>query len=401
MDGYYSDKELMTLGFKEVGKCVLISTKTSIYGAFNVLGLAKRTGARILHTSTSEIYGDPKCSPQSESYRGNVNTIGPRSCYDEGKRAAETLFFDYNRKHDVDIKVIRIFNTYGPRMDIGDGRVVSNFIVQSLKNENITIYGDGSQTRSFCYAEDLIDGMIRMMESRDGFTGPVNLGNPEEYTMIQLAETIVKMTNSYSKIVYMPLPQDDPVQRKPDIGIKNDTCELGINFVIGKENYTEISQVAETMKSLGADHVKFAPLFSNDTEGYHKDIKDDVTAQLDELGKRLNDGSFKIIDLYTDDFDNYEVFKRTYSRCPIKEFVCIIAANSKVYYCHDKAYLSDGCVCDLNVQSFREGWYSDEVTEKFRKFDAMKTCGQHCVYDSRNILINSYLDMDLNHVNFV
>lgn len=184
-------------------------------------------------------------------------------------------------------------------------------------------------------------------------------------------------------------------------GIKNDTCELGINFVIGKENYTEISQVAETMKSLGADHVKFAPLFSNDTEGYHKDIKDDVTAQLDELGKRLNDGSFKIIDLYTDDFDNYEVFKRTYSRCPIKEFVCIIAANSKVYYCHDKAYLSDGCVCDLNGQSFQKGWNSDEVTEKFREFDAMKVCRQHCVYDSRNVLINSYLDMDLNHVNFV
>ena len=183
--------------------------------------------------------------------------------------------------------------------------------------------------------------------------------------------------------------------------IKKDSCELGINFVIGKENYMEIEQVAETMKSSGANHVKFAPLFSNDTEGYHKDIKNDVIAKLDELGKRLNDDQFKIIDLYTSDFDNYEVFKRTYSRCPIKEFVCIIAANSKVYYCHDKAYLSDGCVCDLNGQSFYNGWNSDEVTKKFKKFDAMKVCGQHCVYDSRNVLINSYLDMDLNHVNFV
>ena len=183
--------------------------------------------------------------------------------------------------------------------------------------------------------------------------------------------------------------------------MKNDDCELGINFVIGKENYTEIAQVAETMRSLGANHVKFAPLFSNDTEGYHKDIKNDVIAKLDELGKKLNDDRFKIIDLYTGDFDNYEVFQRTYSRCPIKEFVCIIAANSKVYYCHDKAYLSDGCVCDLNGQSFQKGWNSDEVTEKFREFDAMKVCRQHCVYDSRNVLINSYLDMDLNHVNFV
>ncbi len=183
--------------------------------------------------------------------------------------------------------------------------------------------------------------------------------------------------------------------------MKNDDCELGINFVIGKENYTEIAQVAETMRSLGANHVKFAPLFSNDTEGYHKDIKNDVIAKLDELGKRLNDDKFRIIDLYTGDFDNYEVFKRTYSRCPVKEFVCVIAANSKVYYCHDKAYLSDGCVCDLNNQSFEEGWNSDEVTKKFREFDAMRVCRQHCVYDSRNVLINSYLDMDLNHVNFV
>ena len=179
----------------------IYTTKTSIYGAFNVLGLAKRTGARILHTSTSEIYGDPKCSPQSESYRGNVNTIGPRSCYDEGKRAAETLFFDYNRKHDVDIKVIRIFNTYGPRMDIGDGRVVSNFIVQSLKNENITIYGDGSQTRSFCYVDDLVEGMIRMMNSKEGFTGPVNMGNPDEFTIKELAELIIELTGDRKSVV--------------------------------------------------------------------------------------------------------------------------------------------------------------------------------------------------------
>lgn len=183
--------------------------------------------------------------------------------------------------------------------------------------------------------------------------------------------------------------------------IKDNQCELGINFVIGKENYKEITQVAEIMKRLGANHVKFAPLFSNETEEYHKDIKEEVIATLNETANRLNDETFKIIDLYTSDFDNYEVFKRTYSRCPIKEFVCIIAANSKVYYCHDKAYLSDGCVCDLASQSFAEGWNSEEVTKKFREFDAMETCRQHCVYDSRNVLINSYLDMDLNHVNFV
>ena len=183
--------------------------------------------------------------------------------------------------------------------------------------------------------------------------------------------------------------------------IKNDDCELGINFVIGKENYKEITEVANTMKELGVNHVKFAPLFSNETEEYHKDIKEEVITNLSRLSERLNSDKFKIIDLYTSDFDNYEVFKRTYSRCPIKEFVCIIAANSKVYYCHDKAYLSDGCVCDLKDQSFEEGWNSEEVTRKFKEFDALKVCKQHCVYDSRNVLINSYLDMDLNHVNFV
>ena len=195
----------------------IYTTKTSIYGAFNTLGLAKRTGARILQASTSEVYGDPEISPQTESYRGRVNTIGPRACYDEGKRVAETLFFDYHRQHGVDIKVMRIFNTYGPRMDIGDGRVISNFIVQALRNDDITIYGDGSQTRSFCYVDDLVEGMIRMMNSRDGFTGPVNVGNPGEYTIKQLAEMVIELTGSQSKIVYQDLPADDPLQRKPDI----------------------------------------------------------------------------------------------------------------------------------------------------------------------------------------
>lgn len=195
----------------------IYTTKTSMYGAFNALGLAKRTGARILQASTSEVYGDPECSPQPENYRGCVNTIGIRACYDEGKRIAETLFFDYHRKHSVDIKVMRIFNTYGPKMDSGDGRVVSNFIVQALKNDDITIYGDGSQTRSFCYVDDLINGMILLMNSRENFTGPVNIGNPGEFTIKQLAEIIIKLTGSSSKLVYQELPQDDPTQRKPDI----------------------------------------------------------------------------------------------------------------------------------------------------------------------------------------
>ena len=193
--------------------------KTSVYGAMNCLGLAKRTGARILQASTSEIYGDPLMHPQPESYWGNVNTTGIRSCYDEGKRAAETLFFDYHRKEKVDIKVLRSFNTYGPRMDIGDGRVVSNFIVQALKGENITIYGDGQQTRSFCYVDDLIEGMLRMMNSSAGFTGPVNIGNPGEFTIRELAEIIVDLTGSRSRIIYEPLPSDDPIQRKPLIDL--------------------------------------------------------------------------------------------------------------------------------------------------------------------------------------
>lgn len=193
--------------------------KTSVMGALHTLGLAKRCHARILQASTSEVYGDPEIHPQPENYRGCVNPIGPRSCYDEGKRMAETLFFDYHRQHRVDIKVIRIFNTYGPRMSAYDGRVVSNFIVQALKGEDITIYGDGKQTRSFCYVDDLIDGMIKMMESRDGFTGPVNIGNPKEFTMLELAEKVISLAGSDSKIVFKPLPQDDPMQRQPVIDL--------------------------------------------------------------------------------------------------------------------------------------------------------------------------------------
>ena len=195
------------------------TTKTSVLGALNMLGLAKRTNARILQASTSEVYGDPEVHPQPESYRGCVNTIGPRSCYDEGKRVAETLFFDYHRQHGVDIKVMRIFNTYGPRMHPNDGRVVSNFIMQALRGEDITIYGDGSQTRSFCYVDDLIDGMIRLMNSRDGLTGPINMGNPGEFTMKQLAYKVIELTGSQSKLVYQALPQDDPTQRQPIIDL--------------------------------------------------------------------------------------------------------------------------------------------------------------------------------------
>jgi len=193
------------------------TTKTSVVGAINMLGLAKRTKAKILQASTSEVYGDPDVHPQPETYKGLVNPIGPRACYDEGKRCAETLFFDYHRIYNMKIKVMRIFNTYGPRMDANDGRVVSNFIVQALKGEDITIYGDGKQTRSFCYVDDLIDGMLKFMKSRDDFTGPVNIGNPEEFTMIELAERVIDLINSKSKLKYLPLPQDDPMQRQPDI----------------------------------------------------------------------------------------------------------------------------------------------------------------------------------------
>jgi UDP-glucuronate decarboxylase len=193
------------------------TVKTSVHGAINMLGLAKRTKARILQTSTSEVYGDPSVHPQTEEYWGNVNPIGPRACYDEGKRCAETLFFDYHRQHGVEIKVIRIFNTYGPRMHPNDGRVVSNFIMQALRGEDITIYGDGSQTRSFCYVDDLVEGMLRMMDSPPDNIGPINLGNPVEFTMIELAELVLKLTGSTSKLVRRPLPQDDPRQRQPDI----------------------------------------------------------------------------------------------------------------------------------------------------------------------------------------
>ncbi|MBW2599077.1 MAG: SDR family oxidoreductase [Deltaproteobacteria bacterium] len=193
------------------------TVKTSVMGAIHMLGLAKRVKARILQASTSEIYGDPAIHPQIENYWGNVNTIGIRSCYDEGKRCAETLFFDYHRQNNVDIRVIRIFNTYGPRMHPNDGRVVSNFIVQALNNRDITIFGDGTQTRSFCYVDDLIEGMIRMMNGPNDFIGPVNLGNPGEFSMLELAEKIIDLTDSQSKIVYGPLPQDDPRQRQPDI----------------------------------------------------------------------------------------------------------------------------------------------------------------------------------------
>jgi UDP-glucuronate decarboxylase len=195
------------------------TTKTSVHGAINMLGLAKRLKCRILQASTSEVYGDPAIHPQTEDYWGNVNPIGPRSCYDEGKRCAETLFFDYHRQHGLEIKVARIFNTYGPRMHPSDGRVVSNFIVQALKGEPITLFGDGRQTRSFCYVSDLIEGLIRLMESPDGITGPINLGNPTEFTIQELADLVLAEAGSQSQIVIRPLPQDDPKQRRPDISV--------------------------------------------------------------------------------------------------------------------------------------------------------------------------------------
>ena len=195
------------------------TTKTSVHGAINMLGLAKRTRARILQASTSEVYGDPLKHPQEEGYWGNVNPIGPRSCYDEGKRCAETLFFDYHRQHNLKIKVARIFNTYGPRMRPNDGRVVSNFIVQALENKPITVYGDGSQTRSFCYVDEMIEAMIRLMNTTDEITGPINMGNPKEFSIRELAETVIELTGSRSEIVLRPLPSDDPVQRQPDIAM--------------------------------------------------------------------------------------------------------------------------------------------------------------------------------------
>lgn len=217
------------------------TTKTSVHGAINVLGLAKRTHARVLQASTSEIYGDPEVHPQREDYRGSVNTIGPRACYDEGKRCAETLFFDYHRQHGLEIKVARIFNTYGPRMLPNDGRVVSNFIVQALAGEDITIYGDGQQTRSFCFVDDLVDGLIRLMDSPADITGPMNLGNPHEITILELAERVIAMTGSSSRLIRKPLPADDPVRRCPDIGFAERTLgwhpqvplEQGLDKAIG------------------------------------------------------------------------------------------------------------------------------------------------------------------------
>jgi len=201
------------------------TTKTSVHGAINMLGLAKRTKAKIFQASTSEVYGDPEVHPQQESYWGRVNPIGIRSCYDEGKRCAETLFFDYHRQHALEIKVVRIFNTYGPRMHPNDGRVVSNFIVQALRGEDITIYGDGSQTRSFCYVDDLIEGFVRLMASPKEVTGPINMGNPGEFTIHELAETVLKMVGGNSKMIMMPLPQDDPKQRQPDITLAKNTLD--------------------------------------------------------------------------------------------------------------------------------------------------------------------------------
>ena len=213
--------------------------KTSVHGAINILGLAKRTGAKVFQASTSEVYGDPTVHPQPETYWGNVNPIGVRSCYDEGKRCAETLFFDYHRQHQIRVKVARIFNTYGPRMHPADGRVVSNFIVQALRNEPITIYGDGSQTRSFCFVDDLVDGFLAMMASHDELVGPINLGNPYEFTMLELASLVISVTGSGSELVYQPLPQDDPRQRQPNISLAN--RELGWAPSIALEDGLEIT----------------------------------------------------------------------------------------------------------------------------------------------------------------
>jgi len=226
------------------------TTKTSVHGAINMLGLAKRLGCRILQASTSEVYGDPKVQPQHESYWGHVNPVGPRACYDEGKRCAETLFFDYRRQHGLPIKVARIFNTYGPRMHPEDGRVVSNFIVQALRGDPITIYGEGSQTRSFCFVDDLIEGLIRLMATADDFTGPVNLGNPNEMTIRELADRVIELTGSRSKLSQEPLPADDPLQRQPDIGLAKDVLEWepGISLEEGlKKTITYFEQMLSDM----------------------------------------------------------------------------------------------------------------------------------------------------------
>ena len=222
------------------------TTKTSVHGAINMLGLAKRIRAKILQASTSEVYGDPNVHPQTEDYWGHVNPIGPRSCYDEGKRCAETLFFDYRRQHNLPIKVARIFNTYGPRMHPNDGRVVSNFIVQALLGKDITVYGEGTQTRSFCYVDDLIDGLVRLMASPNSVTGPINIGNPTEFTIMQLASQVVELTGSRSRIVQRPIPQDDPRQRRPDISKAQDTLNWSPHMPL-KEGLTRTIDYFETL----------------------------------------------------------------------------------------------------------------------------------------------------------
>ncbi len=226
------------------------TTKTSVHGAINMLGLAKRVKAKILQASTSEVYGDPEIHPQPESYWGNVNPIGRRSCYDEGKRCAETLFFDYHRQHTLPIKVARIFNTYGPSMHPADGRVVSNFIIQALKNEPITIYGDGSQTRSFCYVDDLIDGMIRFMKTENDFTGPLNLGNPVEFSILELAEKIIDQTGSKSEIIFNELPEDDPKQRKPDISLAKEKLNWEPKIKLEQGLVKTITYFEELLKTI-------------------------------------------------------------------------------------------------------------------------------------------------------
>ena len=224
------------------------TVKTNVLGSIHMLGLAKRVHAKILQASTSEVYGDPVVHPQTESYWGNVNTIGIRSCYDEGKRCAETLFFDYHRQNNVNIRVVRIFNTYGPRMHPNDGRVVSNFIVQALNNQDITVYGEGSQTRSFCYVDDLIDGMVRMMNGSDEFVGPVNLGNPMEFTILELAEKIIEATGSKSHIVFRPLPEDDPLQRQPDISLAREKLQWEPGTALDEGLQTTIAYFKTTLK---------------------------------------------------------------------------------------------------------------------------------------------------------
>jgi len=223
------------------------TTKVNVHGSINMLGLAKRLQAKILQASTSEVYGDPAVHPQTEEYWGNVNCIGTRSCYDEGKRCAETLFFDYHRQHKISIRVVRIFNTYGPRMHPNDGRVVSNFIIQALKNQDITVYGEGTQTRSFCFVEDLIDGLIRMMNAPDDFNGPVNIGNPNEFSILELADKVIELIGSTSKIVYLPLPEDDPLQRKPNIALAKER--------LGWEPKTQLEEGLERTIEYFKNHV--------------------------------------------------------------------------------------------------------------------------------------------------